>query len=139
QYKFAQILNENETNFSDLLELRQAMEGDAAYYAASRITEKQKEKLKRIYEELKAAQKRKEVAIEEDYLINYTILESAENPVMLEVIHLVADKMMANLEKSRAFSIQDKELNEQVLHEHENIYKAVINHQPVTAREAMWL
>lgn len=138
QYKFSQILNEHEPSFYDLIELRQAMEGDAAYYAASRITERQKEKLAAVYKKLEAAQRRKEVGIKEDYDFHYTIVESAENPVMLEVINLVADKMMTILEKSRAFSIQEDELNEQVLKEHENIYQAVIHQEPEVAREAMW-
>ena len=52
--RFAKILEENhQLDFLHLYELRQAIEVDAAYYAAQRITDEQKQLLERVYSELK--------------------------------------------------------------------------------------
>lgn len=57
--KFSMILDEKEEKLDDLIELRQAIEGDAAFYAAIRITEEQKMKLTAIYEKLVEKEKRR--------------------------------------------------------------------------------
>lgn len=136
--KFSLILDEKEEKLDDLIELRQAIEGDAAFYAAIRITEEQKMKLTAIYEKLVEKEKRAEVATEEDFQFHYTIVEAANNPLMLEVMNLVSDKMMDSVTEIRNFSIQHDQLNEQVVKEHEKIYEAIIHHQPEEARKAMW-
>lgn len=136
--KFSAILNENESSFIDLIELRQAVEGDAAYYATSRMTMEQRETLTRSYHRLLAVEEKGDIAIEEDYEFHYNIVKSANNPVMLEVMHLVADKIMSNLKASREYSVKNKLLNQQVMREHENIFNAIINNQPEAAEKTMW-
>src|SRR5699024_5933717 len=116
-YKFTQMINQRPANFSDLIELRQAIEGDAAYYAAIRMTHEQKEKLTRIYHMLIQSEQNAEVAIEEDYEFHVTIVEGANNPMMLETMNLIAKKIMRGLKESRYSTIKDELLNQAVLEE----------------------
>ena len=137
-YKFTQMINQRPANFSDLIELRQAIEGDAAYYAAIRMTHEQKERLTRIYHMLIQSEQNAEVAIEEDYEFHVTIVEGANNPMMLETMNLIAKKVMRGLKESRYSTIKDELLNQAVLEEHKNIYTAIMNNHPEQARQAMW-
>ncbi|MFD1848802.1 FadR/GntR family transcriptional regulator [Oceanobacillus bengalensis] len=137
-HKFSQIMDEKGSDFIDLIELRQAIEGDAAYHAACRMTTEQKMKLTNIYHQLLEVEMKGMIALEEDYAFHYAIVESSCNPVMLDMINLVSDKIMANLKESRQHSIKDKDLNQQVMKEHENIFTAIIEKNPEAARKAMW-
>jgi len=137
-YKFSKIVNKQLSDFSDLIELRQAIEGDAAYYAAKRITDEQKEKLTLIFKKLIRLEQKGEVAIEEDFQFHATIVEASNNPMMLEAMNVIAQKMLRGLRESRHTSIQDDLLNNAVLEEHTNIYKAILNNEPEQARSAMW-
>lgn len=136
--KLSQIIVDDESNFKYLIELRQAIEADAAYYAASRITAEKKEQLSLVYNKLITSEERAEVAIEEDYQFHITIVESAYNPVMLQVMNLLSDKIIKGLRESREDSIKDELLNKSVLKEHSNIYKAIMNNDSEKARQAMW-
>lgn len=129
---------EQQSNFSHIIELRQAIEGDASYYATKRMTTEQRAQLTHVYEQLMRSEKRVETAIEEDYQFHYTIIESANNPVLLEVMNVIAQKMITGLQKSRYISVNDELLNKEVLQEHTNIYHAIMNHEPEKARKAMW-
>ncbi|TKC18099.1 FadR/GntR family transcriptional regulator [Robertmurraya kyonggiensis] len=137
--KFSEVIASNKTKFTDLFELRQAIEGDAAFYAASRITEEQKEKLTVVFNELVLAEKLGEVASKEDFRFHFTIVEAANNPVMLEVMNLISDKMIHSLAESRETSMKNQQLNNEVQLEHRHIYEAIMNNSPEQARQAAWV
>ncbi|WP_099157005.1 FadR/GntR family transcriptional regulator [Virgibacillus ndiopensis] len=136
--KLSQIIADKRSGFKDLFELRQAIEVDAAYYAASRITEEQKEKLTNVYKNLKGNKKQVEFATEEDYQFHYTIVEIADNHVMLEVMNLMADRILQGLKESKESSIKSDVLTNEVMKEHENIFLAIMNNNPEEAKRTMW-
>lgn len=137
-HKFSQMMDEKGSAFIDLIELRQAIEGDAAYHAATRMTNDQKEKLTSIYHQLLAVEKNGLIALEEDYAFHYCIVEASNNPVMLEVMNLISDKIRSNLKESREHSIKNDMLNQQVMKEHENIFTSIIHKKAELARKTMW-
>jgi len=137
-FRLTHMLNRRASDFSDVIELRQAIEGDAAYYAAKRMNPRQREQLTTCYEQLIHSEKRAETAIEEDYQFHFTIVEGANNPVLLEVMNVIAQKMITGLKESRYISVSNEILNNEVLEEHTNIYNAIMNHEPEKARTAMW-
>lgn len=137
-FRLTHMLNRRTADFSDVIELRQAIEGDAAYYATKRMTKKQRDQLTMCYEQLIHSEKRAETAIEEDYQFHFTIVEGANNPVLLEVMNVIAQKMITGLKESRYISVNDEILNNAVLEEHTNIYNAIMNNEPEKARAAMW-
>ncbi|MEN1967887.1 FadR/GntR family transcriptional regulator [Lentibacillus sp. N15] len=136
--KLEKILGKKQSDFTNLIELRQAIEGDAAYYAACRITDDQKEKLTGIYEQLICSEKQAEVAIKEDYAFHEMIVKASNNPVMLEVMHSITEQIISGLQASRKHSIKDDLWNKAVLNEHENIFTAIMTKEPEQARTAMW-
>lgn len=137
-FRLSQMIDQRTSDFSDVIELRQAIEGDAAYYATKRMTHEQREKLTHVYEQLIQSGKRAEVAIEEDYQFHFTIVEGANNPVLLEVMNVIAQKMIEGLKESRYISVKNEILNNEVLREHTKIYNAIMNNEPENARTAMW-
>lgn len=137
-YKFSETMDLRKRDFINLLELRQAIEGDAAYHAANRMTTSEQEKLTMIYEELLVVEKKGNIALEEDFAFHYCIVELAHNPLLLETMNLVSDKIRTNLKASREHSIKNDQLNENVMQEHENIYMAIMKKRPEAARQAMW-
>ena len=137
-FKFSQILGDSDSDFMHLLELRQAVEGDAAYYAASRMSEEQRAKLDDIYNQLLEKQRNGEIGLKEDFEFHYTIVEATNNPVMLQVFNLVADKIRATVQRSRELSITDRALNLQVMLEHAKIYEFIMKEDPEASRKAMW-
>lgn len=137
-FRLSHMIDQRTANFSDVIELRQAIEGDAAFYATKRMTPEQRKKLTRCYEQLMHSEKQVKIAIEEDYQFHFTIVEAANNPVLLEVMSVIAQKMIEGLEESRYISVKDEILNNEVLEEHTKIYNAIMNNEPEKARTAMW-
>lgn len=137
-FRLSHMIDQRTSDFADIIELRQAIEGDAAYYATKRMTAEQKDKLTKVYEQLIHSERRAETATEEDYQFHFTIVEAANNPVLLEVMNVIAEKMITGLQESRVISVNDELLNNEVLQEHTNIYNAIMNDEPEKARLAMW-
>lgn len=137
-FKLSNIFNEDNLILKDLIEVRQGLEGDAAYYAAQRITDEQKQQLTKVYERLVLTEKQGNPGIEEDFQFHYIIVEAANNPLMLEVINLVSDRIREAVRETREKSYENEVLNKQVAKEHEDIFNAIINEQPEEARKAMW-
>src|SRR5699024_9359456 len=69
------MINQRTDHFSDLIELWQAIERDAAYYAAIRMTHEQEDKLTPIYHMLIRSEQNAVVATEDDYEFPVTIVE----------------------------------------------------------------
>lgn len=136
--KFYRILDESSADFFDLLELRQAIEGDAAYLAAKRMTSEEGEKLTELYNELLTMEKQGEAALKEDIAFHYFIVQTSKNQLMVEVFNLISDKIQSYLKESREFSKKDIWLNQDVMTEHANIFQTIIDKKPHAAREAMW-
>jgi GntR family transcriptional repressor for pyruvate dehydrogenase complex len=135
--KFSSVIEERNSDLIQLLELRQAIEGDAAYYAAERITDEQKERLTRVFTSLVEAEKNGEIAIEEDFQFHLAIIEAANNPLMKEVMDVISDKMLKVLTKNREETILNFKMNKEVGEEHRSIYEAIMQGQPERAREAL--
>jgi GntR family transcriptional repressor for pyruvate dehydrogenase complex len=136
--KFSAVIEEKDSDLVQLLELRQAIEGDAAYYAAIRITDHQKEKLTLLFDRLIEVERLGEVGVKEDYEFHLAIIEAANNPLMKEVMHVISDKMIHVLTRNRKETILNFQMNKEVKEEHRLIYEAIVKRKPERAREAMW-
>jgi GntR family transcriptional repressor for pyruvate dehydrogenase complex len=137
-YKLAQILDQKIADFMELLEMRQSIEVDAAFYAANRMATEQHIVFEEIYKNLIAALKKGDFAIEEDFAFHYYIVQSTKNGLMLEVMNLLSKKIRENVKESRDYSATDQSLNKNVMEEHRKIFLAIIEKNPDHARKAMW-
>lgn len=138
QKEISEILVNQKGRFQEMIELRQAIEGDAAYYAAERITPMQKEKLTKAYEELILAESAGRTTITEDLNFHLSISEASNNNLLFEVMKLISSRMEVFLIQNRAKMVEGTEQIKNVTNEHSQIYDSIINGEPDLAKQAMW-
>lgn len=134
----SEILVSQRGRFQELIELRQAIEGDAAYYAAKRMTEKQKEKLMTAYNELASAERLGKAAINEDLNFHLAISEASNNTLIHEVMKLISSRMEVFLIQNRSATLEGTEQISNVMEEHCRICEAIVGGEPDKAKQAMW-
>lgn len=121
-----------------LLEVRQAIESQAAYLAALRRKEADLQALDEAYERLRLSVDRNDVAAEEDYRFHLAVVEAAYNPMLLESVKFFSEKCLAGLYRSRSESIRIPGKSKMVLEEHWQIYRAIADKEPHRAQKVMW-
>ena len=131
------ILNDGDIKLLELLEMRVGLEGQAAYLAAKRRTDKQLQKIKAAYDALEASALSHHVAAQEDYLFHISIVEASHNNLLLEAVKLFSDKFKQGIEDSRSKSMMVPGKSEMVLKEHWNIYQAIESQDPELAQQMM--
>lgn len=138
QQEVNDVLANQKGSFRDIFELRQAIEGDAAYYAAKRITEEQKEQFTKLYRNLAEAEQRGEDAVEEDLQFHMAIARASNNTLVYEVMKLLSNRMKVFLMQNRAGKFMDTKHINDVSHEHKEIFEMIINGNSERAKAAMW-
>ncbi|MBT2688068.1 FadR family transcriptional regulator [Bacillus sp. ISL-47] len=132
------VIQEQKPLLNDLIELRQAIEGDAAYYAAKRINPEQRELLSRAYNDLISALQFNKNAVEEDYEFHLAISKASNNSMLLEVMNVVSQSIKSSLLIHREETIKSAQMNEEVIKEHREIYEAIMEGRAEDAKRAMW-
>lgn len=138
QKEMNEILMNQKGRFQEVLELRQAIEGDAAYYAAERMTDEQKERFTIIYQSLLAAEESGRDGIDEDLQFHMAIAEASNNTLIYEVMKIISNRIEVFLIQNRSETLVGTEQMIDVSTEHKSIYEAIINHEPEEAKAAMW-
>lgn len=128
----------NQQNLSELIELRQAIEGDAAYYAAERITKRQRIDLENRYKALKQAELNGELAIEEDYAFHKVIWTAANNGMMADLMKVISKKVYFFIQQNRMETMLQPAEIQVVMEEHRLIYEAIMKNDALSAKKAMW-
>lgn len=121
-----------------LLEVRQALESQAAYLAALRRKESDLQAISEAYEKLRQSVERNEIAAEEDYRFHVVVVEAAYNPMLLETVKYLSERCLAGLYQSRSESIRIPGKSAAVLAEHLDIYRAIESKEPSRAQQVMW-
>lgn len=133
----AMLLLTEQRNFVHILELRVAIECEAAYLAAQRRTAEHVEQLRKAYADLEKAFTERHEAAREDFLFHWAVAEATGNPVFVKVMTSLADMIMqAFVEQNRTFYREAGRI-EANLHEHRAIMEAIIDGRPDDARQAM--
>jgi GntR family transcriptional repressor for pyruvate dehydrogenase complex len=138
--RLSEILQDEigDSSLVQLLEVRQAIEGQAAYLAAIRRTPADLTAIQRAFEKLAASVERGRVAAEEDFHFHLEIVKAAYNPMLLETVKLFSDKCLIGLHKSRSESIQIQGKKDAVLNEHRHILQSIESMNPEQAQQMMW-
>lgn len=121
-----------------MLEMRQAVESEAAYWAALRRTSEDEAVLKGLYEQLHSAVERGELAAEEDYQFHLAIMNMAYNPYLLETMKYFSERYKDGLKQSRQESLHTPGKAVRVVEEHWRIYDGIAQQNGTEAKEAMW-
>lgn len=138
QQEMLDALSPGRHNLAELIELRQAIEGDAAYYAAERMTRAQQKELEARYRALQEAEGKGELAIEEDYAFHKAILAAANNAMMLDLMEVISEKVYSFIRQNRMETMLQPAEIRVVMDEHRLIYEAIINKDAPAAKKAMW-
>ncbi len=131
--KLRAIVHGVDVNLIELMEMRQSIEGDAAFYAAKRATEQDLESIKEAFLALEQAVLKGEVAAEEDYHFHMAILAAAKNQVM----GMVSDSLLEGLTQTR-YDTLEKGKSREILEEHRGIMMAIQARDAELARKRMW-
>lgn len=138
QQEMLDALSPGRHNLAELIELRQAIEGDAAYYAAERMTQAQQKELEARYRALQEAEGNGELAIEEDYAFHKAILAAANNAMMLDLMEVISEKVYSFIRQNRMETMLQPAEIRVVMDEHRLIYEAIIAKDAPAAKKAMW-
>lgn len=134
---FDSIVNEKDVLLIELLELRQSIEGQAAYYAAERRTATDLEKIKSALKRLEQSVKSDEVAAEEDFEFHFSVIRASHNSMMVHTLQLVSDACLKGVYEAQMGAIQIPGKRQQVMEEHYEIYHAIRDSNPERARRAV--
>lgn len=132
------MFRENPEYRFDVLEIRHALEGNAAYYAALRATDEDKEKIRKNYDKMIEVHGSKDPMDEAraDSAFHLSIVEASHNLVLLHVMRglfeLLQNSISHNLDKLYTLPRTFGPLSTQ----HKALMEAVIEGRPEDAREA---
>ncbi|MEG0156834.1 MAG: GntR family transcriptional regulator [Anaerovoracaceae bacterium] len=118
----------------EILEVRQNMEGLAAFYAATRMTKENKELLRRIAESYNRAVSEGNNAdmIKYDTMFHHLIVEGSENKILVNMVEQLQELVL----RFRYLYYDDFKRAEKMPKEHEAILEAICKEETDAAREA---
>jgi DNA-binding FadR family transcriptional regulator len=123
----------------DILEVRHALDGQAAYYAALRATDEDREQIRVAYDEMMRLRQLGEDPLAEaraDAAFHISISEASHNAVLLHLMRslftVLQESIQHNLDKLYTLPRISEPLNAQ----HHKLMEAVINREPEQARLA---
>lgn len=130
------VENEN-SSLIELLELRQSIESQAAYYAAQRRTQRELDKIEDALNKLEACFLEGKVAAEEDFQFHMAVAEASHNSMMVHTLRLIADVIIQGLYEARSDALLIPGQAKIAMEEHKKIFQAIKDKDPESARNAM--
>lgn len=130
----ANMLEFEEKDWPSLLEVRAVLEANAVWLATKRVTEKQKEELKKCHEAFTEKVKSGDWAMEEDLAFHLMICEFSGNPILRSIVGIIAPDILAI---SRARKTCSESRVTVALAEHERILNAILEGDADRAAAAM--
>jgi len=131
------LLEHEDSSLSELLELRQSIESQAAYYAAERRTNKELDKIRDAMNKMEDCFQKGMVAAQEDFEFHMAVAEASHNSMMVHTLRLISDFIIQGLYESRTDALLIPGQNKIAMEEHKKIYIAIRDMEPESARIAM--
>lgn len=121
----------------ELLEVRCALESQAAYLAAERCRPEDVAAIDEALARMEAEVKASRLAVEEDYRFHYAIAEASHNHVLLRVMNAISDLYRRALEDRQRNALRVPGRPEMTFREHAKIAEAIRSGDPEGARISM--
>ena len=135
------LLSEDPATISSViesLELRTAVETEAAQLAARRCSPAQEEELYTRYNAFRKKVEAGEISEDEDFAFHVAIAEATNNKRFVEFLTLIGRKTIPRSQlRVEANLPLDRSTEERILIEHKTIMEAIVDHNPEAARIAM--
>lgn len=128
------IIRLDEPDFKSLVETRILLELKTARLAALRRTEEDLIQIKEALEAYKNKVVNSEDAVQEDLLFHLAIAKASHNSTINTFMLTITPEIITNFEK---YHVCDSNLAQEGIKEHEDIYNAILNQDPKTAKEKM--
>lgn len=132
------LLKKEPASRYDVLEIRHALEGIAAYHAAMRATDDDRRNVRRRFEamiELHSAGEH-EAEILADAEFHLSIVQAAHNEVLLQVMRGLFGLLQSSIGQNLDQLYTVPRVFEPLSHQHENLMRAVVDGDPQRARAA---
>lgn len=125
-----------ESNPKEILELRKIIEVETAALAAQRINDDELAYIKSLIDELKYSQT-EENNVRVDKEFHYKIAQASGNYLIQNILNTVSSLIDSFIKNAREKILTDANNIVPLVNQHENIYIALLNHNPQEASEAM--
>lgn len=125
-----------ESSAREIVDLRRLLEIEMVSYAAERATDEELERIKEIVEALAQSEDEK-ACVKLDKELHYTISKASGNYLIQNILNSVSQLMDWFIEDARLKILIRKENKAKLVKQHENICKALVEHDPEAARQAM--
>jgi GntR family transcriptional repressor for pyruvate dehydrogenase complex len=130
----AVLMGQNE--LGHLLEIRRILEVGAASAAAVRRTDANLSAMKKALEEMKAGFGNEELGEQADFSFHLAIAVASHNPLLVSLMSSVSGIMVETMRETRRLWLYGKQVTvERLYHDHEGIYKAIEQQDPMLAQK----
>jgi GntR family transcriptional repressor for pyruvate dehydrogenase complex len=119
-----------------IVEVRQAMEGEAAALAASRATPADIRRMRDAMEAIDADVRAGGDGVDADLAFHQSVVESTGNPVLAETLRYIGSLMRNGMRVTRANEARRADFTAQVKREHQILVDAIEGSDPEVARAA---
>ena len=116
----------------DLLEVREQLEGQAAYLAAQRATPQDLHRITKAFATLDQADPLSNAG--PDHSFHQAIVEASHNPVLVHVLNGLKNLMLLTVQASVANLNPREEMRNRITTQHRRIYQAIMARKPDAAK-----
>lgn len=118
----------------DLLEVREQLEGQAAFLAAQRATGTDRHRITKAFRALEETDPLSNAR--SDHSFHLAIVEASHNPVLVHVLSSLKNMMLMTVQASVANLNPRQEMRKKIVRQHRQLYDAVISSKPGVAQKA---
>ena len=121
----------------EMLELRRALEVEAASLAAQRATSEDLEKIRQALEQLAVSTKEVEAGIQADLHFHLQIVQATHNTLLINLVQTLTEHMEDTIRATRGHRFRDPSRYEDTFNEHKDIYVAIASGNVGEAKRLM--
>jgi GntR family transcriptional repressor for pyruvate dehydrogenase complex/GntR family transcriptional activator of glc operon len=119
-------------NIYDLLEVREQLEGQAAFLAAQRATNMDKYRITKAFHALKDTNPLNNAL--PDHGFHLAIMEASHNPVLVHILSNLKSMMLATVQASVANLNPQETMRKKIVRQHKQLYSAIMSEKPAAAQ-----
>lgn len=118
----------------DLLEVREQLEGQAAFLAAQRATSMDRHRLTKAFRVLEETDPLSNA--KPDHGFHQAIVEASHNPILVHMLKGLKNMMLLSVQASVANLNPREAMRHSIMKQHRRIYQAILAGKPAAARKA---
>lgn len=117
----------------DLLEVREQLDGQAAFLAAQRATDLDRHRLTKAFQALENADPLSNAR--PDHSFHQAIVEASHNPVLVHILSGLKNMMLLTVQASVSNLNPNEDMRRKIMRQHRQLYQAIMAAKPEQARK----